>query len=424
MKPPDDAADTRQRRIFYGQAVYGEEEISAAHSVLQNQPLELMNGPAVKQFETRVAQLFGKRCGLMVNSGSSANTLAVAALQLPADSEVITPALNWATTVAPLLQHGLKPVFVDVEPDTFVIDAARVEAMIGPETRALLVPDLIGNLAQWDVLSDIARRHGLYTIHDSADTIGGRYRGNATGAYATITTTSFYASHMITCAGFGGMLCCDDPELVKKATLLRGWGRRSSLFGEGEDIDSRFGSEVDGEPYDGKFIFDAPGYNFLPSELAAAFGLQQLERLPDFIDARRRHFAELFAFFASYSEWLMLPRQHPAAETAWLAFPLVVKAQAPFSRIALQQYLEQRGIQTRPIFSGNILRHPGFREMRCRTAPEGYPNADRVMHGGLLLGCHQGMTAEDLDYIKSTFAEFAAQHGVHARTPDTARHTG
>lgn len=413
MTPADDAADTQQRRIHYGQAVYGEEEIDAAQAVLREQPLRLMDGPAVKQFESRVAALFDKRRGLMVNSGSSANTLAIAALQLPAGSEVITPALNWATTVAPLLQHDLKPVFVDVEPDTFVVDAARVEQMISPDTRALMIPDLIGNVAQWDVLSDIARRHGLYTIHDSADTIGGSYQGKGTGAFSTITTTSFYASHIITCAGFGGMLCCDDPELLERATLLRGWGRRSSLFDEVEDIESRFSGEVDGEPYDGKFIFDAPGYNFLPSELAAAFGLQQLERLSGFIEVRRRHFAELRDFFTSYSDVLLLPRQHVGASTAWLAFPLVVKPDAPFTRIALQQYFERRGIQTRPIFSGNILRHPGFRDMECRVAEEGYPNADRVMHGGLLLGCHQGITADDLQYMQQAFADFAAQEGVH-----------
>ena len=192
--PEDDSRPMASpRRIHYGQAVYGAEEVAAATAVLEQQPLGLMDGPAVSRFEARVAALFAKRHGLMVNSGSSANLLAVAALRLPPGSEVITPALNWATTVAPLVQNDLVPVFVDVEPDTFVIDTARVEKMIGPKTRALMVPDLVGNIARWDELQAIARRRGLVTIHDSADTIGGRYLGRGTGAFSDITTTSFYA---------------------------------------------------------------------------------------------------------------------------------------------------------------------------------------------------------------------------------------
>ena len=412
MNPADSPPGNAERRVYYGQACYGEEEIRAATAIMRDQPLRLMDGPAVAQFESRVAALFEKRRGLMVNSGSSANMLAVASLRLPAGSEVITPALNWATTVAPLLQQDLTPVLVDVEADTFVIDAARVEGMIGPQTRAIMVPDLVGNVAQWDVLQDIARRHGLATIHDSADTIGSRYQDRGTGAFSDITTTSFYASHVITCAGFGGMLCCNDAELLDRATLLRGWGRRSSLFHEAEDFATRFEGEIDGEPYDGKFIFDTAGYNFLPSEIAAAFGLVQLERLPDFIATRMRHFTALYDFFVEYSDLLLLPRQHAGTRSAWLAFPLIVKPGAPFDRVALQQYFERRGIQTRPIFAGNILRQPGFSGMRCRLAGEGYPNADQVMRGGVLIGCHQGMVADDLDYIKQVFADFMQQAGM------------
>ena len=402
-----------KRKIYYGQAVYGPEEIEAAATVMREQPLRLMDGPAVRSFERRVAALFGKRHGLMVNSGSSANLLAVAALQLPLGSEVITPALNWSTTVAPLLQNGLIPVFVDVEPDTFVIDAANVERAISPDTRAMMVPDLVGNIPRWDLLQTICRRHSLAIIQDSADTIGSRFQSKPTGAFSDITTTSFYASHVITCAGFGGMLCNDDA-LLERATLLRGWGRRSSLSHEAEDIEHRFGGQIDGEPYDSKFIFDAPGFNFLPSEVGAAFGLKQLDRLAGFIEARKRHFATLHRFFSAYREVLMLPRRHPGADNAWLAFPLVVRADAPFDRIELQQYFERRGIQTRPIFTGNILRHPGFRDIRCRVVPEGYPNADRVMHGGLLLGCHQGLDEDDLHYIMRAFSDFADNAGVPA----------
>jgi CDP-4-dehydro-6-deoxyglucose reductase, E1 len=403
-------------RVYYGQAVYGSEEIEAAAKVLREQPLRLMDGPAVRRFEVRVAALFGKRHGLMVNSGSSANMLAVAALQLSPGSEVITPALNWGTTISPLVQNGLVPVFVDVEPDTFVIDAAGVERAIGPNTRAIMVPDLVGNIPRWDLLQDIGRRHGLFLIHDSADTIGSRFQNSPTGAFSDITTTSFYASHIITCAGFGGMFCCNDDALLKRATLLRGWGRRSTLSDESEDVEHRFNGWIDGEPYDSKFIFDAPRFNFLPSEVAAAFGLKQLDRLPGLIATRIRHFASLHRFFSSYREVLVLPRLNPDVHSAWLAFPLVLKTEAPFDRISLQQHFERRGIQTRPIFSGNILHHPGFRDMRHRVVPGGYPNADRIMRRGLLLGCHQGLVQADLQYIMQVFADFAENAGLSMST--------
>ena len=396
-------------RVFYAQATYGQEEINAVLEVLKNRPLSLMCGSAVDEFESRVADLFGKRFGLMVNSGSSANTLAVASLELPPGAEVITPALTFATTVAPLVQQGLVPALVDVEPDTYNIDATKVEAMIGPETRAMMVPNLIGNLPDWRLLRTIADRHGLSVIEDSADTIGSLYQGAPTGPLSDIATTSFYASHVITCAGFGGAVCTDDPDMARCSTLLRGWGRSSSMTKESETADDRFEVSVDGIPYDSKFLFEAIGYNFLPSEVAAAFGLAQLDRLSDYTRQRIHNFDVLADFFREYEEWFVLPRQREEVRTAWLALPLVVRDGAPFSRRELQIDLETRGIQTRTVFTGNILRQPGFKNIVRKESPEGYPNADQVMRGGLLLGCHQGMTDEQLDYIRDSFRDFVGR---------------
>lgn len=395
------------KRVLYAQAVYGREEIEAVLDVLRTRPLALMSGPAVADFQKRVAALFGKRHGLMVNSGSSANTLAVAAFDWPAGTEFVTPALTFSTTVAPLVQQGLVPAFVDVETDTFNIDAAAVEAMIGPKTRALLVPNLIGNLPDWRALRALADRHRLKVIEDSADTIGHLYRGGPTGVLADVSTTSFYASHVVTCAGFGGMAMFDDEDLARRATLLRGWGRSSSLTAESEAIEDRFGISVDGIPYDSKFVFEGIGYNFLPSEIAAAFGLVQLDRLDGYIAARERNFALLLDFFRAYEKWFVLPRQREATRTAWLAFPLIVRDEAPFQRRDLQIHFESRGIQTRTVFTGNVLRQPGFRAIIRRESPAGYPNADRVMRGGFLLGCHQGLDAETIGYICETFRDFA-----------------
>jgi CDP-6-deoxy-D-xylo-4-hexulose-3-dehydrase len=274
----------------------------------------------------------------------------------------------------------------------------------------MMVPNLIGNLPDWNALCDIANRRGLRVIEDSADTLGSLYKGQPTGRLSDIATTSFYASHVVTCAGFGGMVCVDDVALARRATLLRGWGRSSSLVGESESIDDRFGVEVDGIAYDSKFVFEGIGYNFLPSEIAAAFGLVQLDRLQEYTKRRIHHFKILHDFFRTYEHWFILPRQQTDTYTPWLAFPLVVRDKAPFARRDVQVHFESRGVQTRTVFTGNILRQPGFRNIPRRENPKGYPNADRVMRGGFLLGCHQGLTDGAVTYLCDCFREFAQRH--------------
>ncbi|CAA6603042.1 NDP-hexose 3,4-dehydratase [Rhodospirillaceae bacterium LM-1] len=394
-------------RVFYGQAIYGEEEIAAVIDVLRNQSLALMTGPKVAEFESKIAALFGKRHGLMVNSGSSANLLAFAALDLPKGAEVITPALTFATTVAPLVQLGLVPVFCDVEPDSYVVDAKRIESLIGPKTKALMIPNLIGNLPDWVELRRIADSRGLHVIEDSCDTLGATVSGRPTGTLADISVTSFYASHVVTAAGFGGMISMNDEGLARRATLMRGWGRSSSLMGETESIDARFNAEVDGIPYDSKFIFEGIGYNFLPSEISAAFGLAQLAKLEGFIQTREANFQALLRFFSGFENWFILPRQRSDVRTGWLAFPLIVRDDAPFTRRDLQIHFEKHDIQTRTVFTGNILRQPGFKGIAHRADPEGFANADRVMRGGILIGCHQGLDAKALAYVEETFRSFA-----------------
>jgi CDP-6-deoxy-D-xylo-4-hexulose-3-dehydrase len=221
-----------------------------------------------------------------------------------------------------------------------------------------------------------------------------------------IAMTSFYASHVMTCAGFGGLVAFNDPALERRARLLRGWGRSSSVLGESERIEDRLTVETDGVPYDNKFVFEAIGYNFMPSALAAAFGLVQLDRLSGFIETRIRNFARLHEFFQAYSDWFVLPRQRAETRTAWLAYPILVRDDAPFRRRELQEHLETLGIQTRTVFAGNILRQPGFRDIKRRDHPRGYPNSDRVMRGGMLLGCHQGMDDEQLVYLLDALEQF------------------
>ncbi len=395
-------------RVPYALAVHGAAERRAVLKVLDEKKTIL--GPRTLEFEGKVAALFGKRYGVMVNSGSSANLLAVQALGLPAGSEVITPALTFATTVAPLVQCGLVPAFVDSVLGTYQIDVDGIEEQITERTRALMVPNLLGNLPDLERLRAIADRHDLLFIEDSCDTLGARYRDRPSGVYSDISTTSFYGSHIITAAGGGGMACTDDPDVARQLQVLRGWGRRSSGAGESEAIEKRFNETVDGVPYDAKFVFDAIGYNFLPLEISAAFGLAQLRRLAAFARARSKAFARLQKFFAEYEELFVLPLQPPKVRTNWLAYPLTIRENAGFTRLELVTHLEKAGIQTRTLFAGNLLRHPGFTGIEARHAPGGYPVADLVMRSAFVIGCHQGLSGRQLAHVETVFRKFLARY--------------
>jgi len=395
-------------RVFYASAVYGKEEVSAVNEVLAN-PLRIGPGERVKKFEKKVSKIFGKGHGIMVNSGSAANLLAVEILNLPKGSEVITPVLTFATTLAPLLQKGLKPVFVDVVPGTYLIDVDKIEKAITKKTSALMIPSLLGNIPDLKKLKKIAQKHKLFFIDDSCDTIGATFDGKPAGLYSDITTTSFYASHIITAAGSGGIICVHDTKLAREALIKSCWGRDSTLFGvheKSEDIKKRFAGHLGKQPYDTKFVFSEVGYNFQSGELNAAFGLEQLKRLKKFGAMRRKNFRRLYKFFKQYEEFFILPAQDPRAVTNWLAFPLTIKSGAAFSRRDITLYLEEHNIQTRPIFTGNVLRQPAFKGLAKSTKKTNFPVTDEVMANGFLLGCHQGLKEVELDYIEATLSDF------------------
>lgn len=393
--------------VPYGKTVHGEEEIAAVVSVLRT---STQMGKYVREMEQKVSALFSKQYGIMVNSGSSANYLAIEILDFPAESEVITPALTFSTTVAPLVKNNLIPTFIDVEPGTFNIDVSQVEAMITSKTKALMIPNLLGNLPDWKKLREIANKYNLIVIEDSADTLGATVDNLPVSQYTDISTTSFYGSHVINCAGNGGMLCVNEEKLAERAKLLRSWGRSSSLFVESEAIENRFNVHVNGIDYDAKFVFEAIGYNFEPSEMGAAFGLVQLNKLNQNIALREKAFGAHMKFFSDYQEWFILPKQLPHSRTGWLAFPLTIKDSAPFTRKVLQTFLERRNIQTRTVFTGNILRQPGFSKIKRRESSNGYPHADHIMRGGMLVGCHHGLTPEMIAHMHCSFEDFVKSH--------------
>lgn len=396
------------KKIYYGKAVYGNSEIQAVLKVLKNQSLSLMDGPNVKKLEKIVSKLFGKKYGLMVNSGSSANLLGLSSLKLKKNDEIITPALTFSTTLSPIIHLGLKPVFIDVEPNKFVIDIEQLKNNITKKTRALMIPNLLGNLPNWKEISLIAKKNNLLIVEDSADTIGYRFDNGTTGRLSDIVTTSFYASHVVTGAGFGGMVCFNDKKLYTQAKLLRGWGRSSAILGEKEDIKSRFNIKLSGIDYDSKYVFSDLGYNFLPSELSAAFALEQLKKLKKNISIRESNFLKLKSYFSKYPNLFELPKQNNFLKTGWLAYPVLIKKNAKIQRRDLQIFLEKKGIQTRTIFTGNILRQPIMKRKKFKKIKNAETNSNYVMSNGMLIGCHHGMSKLELNYIIKNFDKFLA----------------
>jgi CDP-4-dehydro-6-deoxyglucose reductase, E1 len=396
-------------RVPYGSTVHGEEEIAAVVEVLNTTTQMSKN---VSLFEEKIASSFSKDLGVMVNSGSSALYILIEALNLPKGSEVITPALTFATTVGCLVKNDLIPHFVDVGVNSYTIDIDQLEAAINDNTSAIIAPDLMGNICQWEKIKDIVtkKNKNIKIINDSADTLGAKLFNKPTGSYCDAAITSFYGSHVINGAGNGGMLVTDSTEVYEKARLLRSWGRSSSLFSESEAIENRFNIDLDGVQYDAKFVFQEIGYQMEPSEISAAFALVQYKKLALNIQARQDNFRLHYEFLSQYDQFFDLPIQNPDSETAWLAFPMIVKDTAPFSRTELQIFLENRNIQTRVVFTGNILRQPGYKGIKCIGKADDFINADRVMIGGILLALHHGLTGEMMDHIHVSISLFLEQY--------------
>ena len=390
-------------RVPYALAVFGKEELNAIAQVMKT-PM-IVPGEKVKLFEKKIAKKFAKKYGIMVNSGSSANLIALELLKLPKGSEIITPALTFGTTVSPIVQLGLVPVFIDVEMATYQIDVSKIEKMISNKTKALMIPSLIGNIPDYQKLRKIADKYNLILIEDSCDTLGATINGKSTGFYTDISTTSFYASHIITTAGHGGMVCFNNDDWYTRARTLVGWGR-SSAKNETESIEHRFDIEVEGVPYDSKFVFEEVGYNFQSTDIDAAFGLAQLKRFDKFAKTRKENFQILLDYFKQYEKYFILPKQNSDVKTNWLAFPLTIKPTASFGRQELLTYLEKSNIQTRPLFTGNVLRQPAFKDIKLRKDPKGYPVSDQIMEYSFVVGCHQGITNKHIKYLEDRFDSF------------------
>ena len=395
-------------RVPYGLSVHGNEEIKAVTKVLKS---STQMGKNVSAFEKKISKLFEKKYGLMVNSGSSALLLAMETLDFPPGSEIITPALTFSTTVGYIVRNNWIPVFVDVEEGTYCINEKKIKNLITKKTKAIVAPHLMGNIVNWEKLAPMLKKKGILIVEDSADTLGATYKNKSTGKYADISITSFYGSHIINCAGNGGMVCFNDKNKYIKAKLLRSWGRSSSLFDEkSERIENRFNIKLDGIPYDKKFVFEKIGHNLEPSELGAAFGLVQLKKLKYNLREREKNFKLHTKFLNKYKKYFILPKQLPKSRSGWLAYPITIKENAPFSRTQMQIFLEKKNIQTRVVFTGNILKQPGFKNIKAKKDKKGYPEADKVMRNGILIACHHGLTKKMLNHLHKSIDEFMSEY--------------
>jgi CDP-6-deoxy-D-xylo-4-hexulose-3-dehydrase len=364
---------------------YGEQEIQAVVDCLRSGWLAGF-GPKSIEFEEKIAKYFGKKYGVFVNSGSSACLLALASLLLPKGTKVITPACTFSTTLAPIIQLGLVPVFVDVDLNTYVANVDEVLSVITDDVKVLMLPNLIGNKPDWKKIKEGLIKMGredIILIEDSADTV--TYTPET-----DIATTSFYASHVITAGGSGGMVMFNNEQYRNTCLQFRDWGR---IGDNSEAMSDRFNHSVDGILYDYKFLYGVLGYNMKSSEMNAAFGLVQLERFGEFEKIRRNNIERYLENLKDVEE-ILLPDD--SIKPNWLAIPLQTE-----KRYELLHFLEENNIQTRVTFAGNVTRHPIYREYL-----QPFEHSDIIMKNGFLLGAHHGMTIEDVDYVCDKIKEF------------------
>ncbi|MBM3251249.1 MAG: lipopolysaccharide biosynthesis protein RfbH [Candidatus Omnitrophica bacterium] len=375
----------------------------------------LTAGRYTKQFEKKLAEFLGMKYCLLVNSGSSANLLAITALTSPLlgkrglknGEEVITVACGFPTTLNPIIQNNLVPVFIDIELGTYNIKAQLIEKAISGKTRAIFIAHTLGNPANIGLISKIAKKYNLWFIEDNSDALGSKYGGKYTGSFGDISTCSFYAPHHIT-MGEGGAVLTDDPQLHKIIMSLRDWGRDCYCeTGHDNTCGKRFSQKLGDLPfgYDHKYIYSHIGYNLKATDMQAAIGAAQLEKLPGFIQARKSNFKVLYNIFKKYRGFFVLPQIAEYSEPSWFGFPVLIKKGAPFIRRKIVVYLEKNKIATRMLFGGNLTKQPAYKNSRFRIFGK-LENTDLVMNNLFWIGVYPGLNRQMLSYIEETLDKF------------------
>jgi len=405
-----------QSPIHYAGRVYDEKEIiSLVDSALD---FWLTTGRYSKQFEKNLAEFLGVKHCLLTNSGSSANLLAVSALTSPKlgekrlipGDEVITTACGFPTTLNPILQNNLVPVFVDIELETYNIQVEQIENAISEKTKAIIIPHTLGNPADLGSITKLVKRNNLWFIEDNCDALGSRYRGKYTGSFGDISTCSFYPAHHIT-MGEGGAVLTSDPLLKKIIMSFRDWGRDCWCEpGCDNSCGKRFDWQLGDLPkgYDHKYIYSHIGYNLKVTDMQAAVGVEQLKKLLGFIEKRRQNFNVFYQGLKKYDRYFILPETSPGAEPSWFGFPILVRGDAPFSRGDIVRYLEENRIATRMLFGGNLIKQPAYSDMKYRNGGT-LVNTELVMNNLFWIGVYPGIGEIHIKYILTTFKKFFKQ---------------
>lgn len=400
-------------RINYAGRVYDEKEmINLADASLD---FWLTSGRFANKFEQDFAEFLGVKYCLLTNSGSSANLLALSSLTSPRlgekrlkpGDEVITIACGFPTTLNPIIQNNLIPVFIDIDLGTYNIQAEKIEKAISKKTKAIFVVHTLGNPANLDKIMKVAQKYNLWLLEDNCDALGSKYKGKYTGTFGDISTCSFYPAHQMT-MGEGGAVLTNDLRLKKIIASFRDWGRDCWCEpGHDNTCKKRFARQLGKLPlgYDHKYIYSHIGYNLKITDMQAAIGVAQLQKLPYFIKARRKNFAALSKFFRKYEKYFVLPLAEKESQPCWFGFPLLVRESAPFARDKIVNYLEENKIATRMLFGGNLTKQPAYKNTKYRIL-DSLGNTDLVMNNLFWIGVYPGIKREELEYIKKRFKEF------------------
>ncbi len=401
-----------------GKVFDGREMVNLVDSSLE---FWLTTGRYANQFEQELARYVGVRHASLCNSGSSANLLALSALtspslgerQLKPGDEVITVAAGFPTTVNPIIQNQLAPVFLDIDLRTHNIAVEHLEEAISPRTKVIMVAHTLGNPFDLDTVAEVANRHNLWFIEDNCDALGSKYNGRFTGTFGHLATVSFYPAHHIT-MGEGGIVLTNKPRLKKLVESFRDWGRDCWCApGKDNTCGKRFEWQLGDLPYgyDHKYIYSHVGYNLKMTDMQAAVGLAQLKKLDGFIAARKHNWQQLHDGLKPFEEFLLLPEPTPKSDPSWFGFLLTVRPDAPFSRNELIGYLEEHKVATRLLFGGNLIRQPAYQHVPHRIVGD-LTNTDIVMNQTFWIGVYPGLTPEMIDYVIATFGEFLRPYGV------------
>jgi CDP-6-deoxy-D-xylo-4-hexulose-3-dehydrase len=397
-------------KIHYAEAIYDHNEI---YSVLQSLLSGWLGlGHDAHEFEKEFAKFLNIKHCILTNSGTSSNLLSVSALDLPKGSEALILATNFPTTLSVLIRNNIKPVFMDINPRTYNMDAEAIEECLTKKTKLIMLVHALGNPNEMDTVNEIADKHDLAVVEDTCDALGSKYDGRYLPTYRNPGTFSFYPAHQITLGG-GGAVVTNSDDFNLKIRSLRDWGRACTCdvcklsLDKNAICPQRF-SRTPIKDYDKRFTYINIGYNLQPIDLQAAIGLCQLKRLPEFIEKRKNNFTKIYSELSRYEQYFILPESLPKADPCWFAFPITVKKDAPFKRKDIVGFLEKHHIDTRPIYGGNLLKQPAFENISCRR-PRKLVNSDYVMKSGFFIGLHQGLTKEMLAYVLETFEDFMKQ---------------